>query len=220
MKRLTDAQKENGLYILAGVCFLLPGIEVVPYLADFLKGTWYQNYYHNYWLFRYALPVIGYALLSIGSFFNKPFPLAAAGYSLLAAAQVNLFIACWIVGINTPFFGLSNALELAGSVCAVMLIASRHSPQKAWPHWTRDDWYVPVILFGVSVLLYTIVRTPALIRTVLIYGEMRYELELEETLLQYCSQTILSFSLRFLLPLLGSYCLLRPPASGMRKDRP
>ena len=210
MKLLTDAQKESILYILAGVCFLLPEIQAIPYLVRFTQETWYHNYYHWFWLLRYSLPVVGCALLAVGAFLKRPFPLAAVGYALLAAAQVNLFIACWIVGMNIPVFGASNALELAGCVCAGILIVSRRSPRNAGPRWVRDDWYVPVVLLCVAGGLYTIVRTPRLMRSVLIYGEMRRELDLEETLLQFCWRNLIGAALLLLLPL-GSFCLLRPP---------
>ena len=209
MKQLTDAQQTNILYLLAGVCFLLPGIQTFPDLVRILQGTWYPNYYHWQLFLHYSLPVVGCALLAVGALLKKPFPLAAVGYALMAAAQVNQFIACWIVGMNTPFFGASNALELAGCICAVILILSRCSPRTAGPRWVRDDWYVPVILLCVATGLYIVVRTPALMRSVLTYGELRRELDLEETLLQYCWHTFLGAALLLLLPL-GSFCLLRP----------
>ncbi len=164
MKQMTPAQKENIRHILAGVCFLLPGIVMGRFIIEEYLRDLYRYAPSSLSFPMYAfLPVVVCILLALGSFFKRPFPLAAAGYAALGGLQLGTLVNA-AAGRMGYAFGLPEALELAACVWAIGLIfgrgrrtgimgiAARQQGKEKDMRRAKGLWCVPAVLFALEAL--------------------------------------------------------------------
>lgn len=165
MKQMTPAQKENIRYMLAGLCFLLPGIVMGRFIIEeHLRDLYRYAAFPRAFPSLYAiLPVIVCILLALGSFFKNLFPLAAAGYAALGGLQLGTLVNA-AAGRMGYAFGLPEALELAACVWAIGLIfgrrrrtgimgiAARQQGREKDMRWAKGLWCAPAVLFALEAL--------------------------------------------------------------------